>query len=76
MKRFLRPEGISIHAVDHVHRGRGAEEHLANLRLMISGLGTRPRGLGPYTRGDVDRYRYVLPFGREPQPLARRGAIR
>jgi SAM-dependent methyltransferase len=39
MKRFLQPGGFSVHAVDHVHRGRGAEEHLANLRLLTEGWG-------------------------------------
>ncbi len=39
MKRFLRPDGVSIHAVDHVHRGRGADEHLANLRIMANAWG-------------------------------------
>lgn len=39
MKRFLQPEGFSVHAVDHVHRGRGAEEHLAKLRLLAAGWG-------------------------------------
>lgn len=39
MKRFLQPDGLSIHAVDHVQRGKGAEEHLARLRLMASGWG-------------------------------------
>jgi SAM-dependent methyltransferase len=39
LKKFLKPRGISIHAVDHVHRGRGADEHLAGLRLMAEGFG-------------------------------------
>jgi len=39
MRHFLRPDGVSIHAVDHVHRGRGADEHLANLRIMAAGWG-------------------------------------
>ncbi len=39
LKRFLKPSGMSIHAVDHVHRGAGAAEHLANLRLMAEGFG-------------------------------------
>ena len=39
LRRFLKPDGITIHAVDHVHRGNGAAEHLANLRLMMAGLG-------------------------------------
>jgi SAM-dependent methyltransferase len=47
MRRFLKPEGISLHAVDHVHRGRGAAEHLAKLRLMTSCLG--------HSREDLDR---------------------
>jgi glycosyltransferase involved in cell wall biosynthesis len=39
MRRFLRPHGVTVHAIDHVHRGNGANEHLANLRLMIRGFG-------------------------------------
>jgi glycosyltransferase involved in cell wall biosynthesis/SAM-dependent methyltransferase len=42
MKKFLKPDGLSIHAVDHVHKGNGAMEHLANLNLMVkqSGYGS------------------------------------
>jgi SAM-dependent methyltransferase len=47
LRRFLRPDGVTIHAVDHVHRGNGAAEHTANLRLMTSGLG--------YSTEDLDR---------------------
>jgi hypothetical protein len=39
IKRYLRNGGLSIHAVDHVHRGRGAQEHLTNLKLMTSLFG-------------------------------------
>jgi SAM-dependent methyltransferase len=39
IKMFLRKGGVSIHAVDHVHRGRGAQEHLTNLKLMCSLFG-------------------------------------
>ena len=39
LKKFLNPSGITIHAVDHVHRGNGAAEHLANLRFMADGFG-------------------------------------
>jgi hypothetical protein len=39
VSKFLKPSGVSIHAVDHVHRGNGAAEHLANLRLMARGFG-------------------------------------
>lgn len=39
MKRFSRSDGFSVHAVDHVLRGGGAEEDLARLRLMVQGWG-------------------------------------
>jgi SAM-dependent methyltransferase len=59
MKRFLQSDGFSIHAVDHVHRGRGAAEHLANLRLIVSGLGRSTedldRTLAEMT-ADIDTY--------------------
>lgn len=39
MKKFLKPDGISIHAVDHVHRGAGAGEHLGHLKRIVDHLG-------------------------------------
>jgi hypothetical protein len=45
MQRFLKRDGVSIHAVDHVHRGRGAEEHLMNLRSMADRFGSSQRDL-------------------------------
>jgi SAM-dependent methyltransferase len=39
MSRFLTRDGLSIHAVDHVHRGRGAAEHLATLEYLTNHLG-------------------------------------
>ncbi len=39
MRRTLKPSGISIHAVNHVHRGRGSVEHLTNLRFMAARFG-------------------------------------
>jgi 2-polyprenyl-3-methyl-5-hydroxy-6-metoxy-1,4-benzoquinol methylase len=39
LKRFLKPMGFSIHAVDHVSSGNGAVEHLCNLRFMAEGFG-------------------------------------
>jgi hypothetical protein len=36
--RFLKPDGWSVHAVDHVLRGNGQKEHLQNLRRMASHL--------------------------------------
>ncbi len=34
IRTFLKPGGAHLHAIDHVHRGKGAETHLANLKLM------------------------------------------
>jgi glycosyltransferase involved in cell wall biosynthesis/2-polyprenyl-3-methyl-5-hydroxy-6-metoxy-1,4-benzoquinol methylase len=34
IKKYLRPNGWSIHAVDHVHKGRRAVEHYKNLIAM------------------------------------------
>ena len=39
LRRFLRPDGINIHAVDHVLRGDGADEHLAGLIALCWGWG-------------------------------------
>jgi hypothetical protein len=39
LRSFLKPGGVSIHAIDHVLRGSGAAEHLAKLRLMVHGFG-------------------------------------
>jgi SAM-dependent methyltransferase len=36
---FLAPDGVAIHAIDHVHRGRGDRDHLARLRGIVDGLG-------------------------------------
>jgi hypothetical protein len=45
MQRFLKKDGVSIHAIDHVHRGRGAEEHLSKLRLLANCLGSSDKDL-------------------------------
>lgn len=47
MRRFLKRDGSTIHAIDHVHRGNGADEHLANLRCMMDGFG--------FQREELDR---------------------
>ena len=39
LRRYLNSDGSSIHAIDHVHRGNGAADHLANLRYMMDGFG-------------------------------------
>ena len=59
MRRFLRPDGLAIHAVDHVHRGRGDASHLANLRLMTAGWGLSSANLDATLEAataDVDTY--------------------
>jgi hypothetical protein len=40
LAKFLTPDGVSIHAIDHVHRGRADREHLEKLRFITlrSGL--------------------------------------
>jgi SAM-dependent methyltransferase len=42
LAKFLTPNGVSIHAIDHVHRGRADREHLERLRFITlrSGLST------------------------------------
>ncbi len=45
MARFLEPDGVSIHAIDHVHRGRGSAEHLQRLRFIVERLGLSVRRL-------------------------------
>ncbi len=59
LRRFLKPEGHSIHAVDHVHRGAGAPEHLANLRSMVDHLAPPGADLGTLLgrmEGDTETY--------------------
>jgi glycosyltransferase involved in cell wall biosynthesis/SAM-dependent methyltransferase len=34
MKRFLKPDGVSLHAIDHVQRGMGQREDLQRLELL------------------------------------------
>ena len=52
---------VTIHAVDHVHRGRGAEQHLTNLQLMIEALGLAREELASLLeRLDADPETYFL----------------
>lgn len=37
--RAVRPKGWHVHAIDHVLRGNGAADHLANLRRFVRGFG-------------------------------------
>ena len=45
LARFLRPEGRSLHAIDHVHKGAGDEAHYAKLLRMIQGFGREAQEL-------------------------------
>jgi hypothetical protein len=61
IRKFLRNGGLSIHAVDHVHRGRGADEHLVNLKLMTSLFGLSVVDLTAHLeRVDRDEETYFL----------------
>jgi glycosyltransferase involved in cell wall biosynthesis/2-polyprenyl-3-methyl-5-hydroxy-6-metoxy-1,4-benzoquinol methylase len=35
LKKYLQPNGWSIHAIDHVHKGSGAVEHFEKLKSMV-----------------------------------------
>src|SRR5262249_23104202 len=57
--RFLKPRGVSIHAVDHVLKGRGADAHLAHLRKIIELSGLKVAELQEMLerlQNDVDTY--------------------
>ena len=57
--RLLAPGGWSIHAVDHVHRGRGSEQHLAKLRRIAAAHGITEAELDSLLEridGDPDAY--------------------
>ena len=59
LKRFLKPGGVTIHAVDHVTRGHSSEYHLANLRRMMDGFGFEQSELDRVLeamRDDLDTY--------------------
>jgi hypothetical protein len=61
IRKFLRKDGLNIHAVDHVHRGRGAHEHLVNLKLMTSLFGLSAADLtSRLERVDHDEETYFL----------------
>ena len=46
VRRFLNPDGITIHAIDHVLRGQGADWHVGHLRQIVGGLGLSVDELG------------------------------
>ncbi|HTF72513.1 MAG TPA: glycoside hydrolase family 99-like domain-containing protein, partial [Edaphobacter sp.] len=59
MSKFLKKNGVSIHAVDHVHRGTGAADHLGNLELMVDLFGLSSKDLAhqlELVNQDADTY--------------------
>lgn len=59
MRRCLTSAGISIHCVDHVHRGTGADEHLESLRYLAGRVGISVEGLESLLvqlSGDTETY--------------------
>lgn len=61
MKKYLKPDGWSIHAVDHVHRGNGAKEHYDNLASMVTRSGIEETEFtNLLTRMDSDPDTYYL----------------
>ena len=55
------PDAPTIHAIDHVHLGEGAEEHLERLRRMVRALGFGDGELtGVLARLDADPDAYFL----------------
>jgi glycosyltransferase involved in cell wall biosynthesis/SAM-dependent methyltransferase len=61
MERFLRPGGVLIHAIDHVHLGRGDEAHRSQLGLITRTLGVQDDRLeATLARLDADPETYFL----------------
>jgi 2-polyprenyl-3-methyl-5-hydroxy-6-metoxy-1,4-benzoquinol methylase len=59
MKRSLRPAGLSVHSVDHVHLGRGDAEHREHLTYMLKRFGIPAEELDRVARiwsDDPDTY--------------------
>ena len=68
--------GCSIHAVDHVLAGWGADEHREKLDRIVAGLGLSAEDLAGQIERDGGRPRNLLRLRRGAQPLARRPALR
>jgi 2-polyprenyl-3-methyl-5-hydroxy-6-metoxy-1,4-benzoquinol methylase len=45
IRRFLKPDGLTIHAIDHVLKGNGDADHLARLKRIVSELDLDTRDL-------------------------------
>ena len=61
MRRAMKPTGMSIHAVDHVLRGKGSADHLARLEYLTVRHGWQPDFLeSALTRASADPETYYL----------------
>jgi hypothetical protein len=61
MKKYLRPTGWSIHAIDHIHKGPGAPEYYQNLKTMVHRSGFEETELTQLLeRMDADPETYYL----------------
>lgn len=61
LKKYLKVDGWSIHAVDHVHKGNGATEHYRNLEAMVVWSGHDKKELSALLkRMDEDVETYYL----------------
>ena len=90
VRRFLKPDGISIHAVDHVHRGKGADlGHRADQGFdgdvagLVDGIDVGRPGAGDGAAGgedvDPDQSRTIhedYPAPPSPVRAGRRPAVR
>ena len=61
VRKYLRSGGANIHAIDHVHKGNGADTHLANLKLMTKLFGLSENELANQLQNsDTDTETYYL----------------
>ena len=73
--KLVAPGGCSIHAIDHVVAGWGADAHLDRLEEIVQSLGARRRPAPRADRGAQSRSRRLLRLGRGARALARRAAL-
>jgi ubiquinone/menaquinone biosynthesis C-methylase UbiE len=59
LQRFLKEDGLSLHAIDHVLRGNGSEYHRTHLETLMEGFGFSSADLDQLIdrlRQDIDTY--------------------
>jgi SAM-dependent methyltransferase len=55
LKKFLKPGGLNLHAIDHVHMGNGAKEHLEKLNRYVEGFGLDAQALKRLLEGQLPK---------------------